>query len=286
MINLIKDPTFANGFQLLRRSLNENNQTDLMYLPYSNLRTPSYRLAEYFTKHELWNEREIITGKDSYIIKNKTKEIIRDEKGRLTLTVFGKDEYDHLRKFNEPWPHLLIEQQYKDEWLKNIKELTVEMDLDYLMLESFINEDRSDLHTLQVSLYFAIGDNNPNSKGYKDFYWFGLPMIDAPRLRFPKPYCSKDIGKEDATNKLIYSIDPHIFMKDVFNVGDRLSFTLKIKDYLLEGFKVAKDLGYLPYTKLEDLSIFSFNFGYEMTGAFSGKIRINKFNIWKEEDHE
>ena len=125
MINLIKDPTFANGFQLLRRSLNENNQTDLMYLPYSNLRTPSYRLAEYFTKHELWNEREIITGKDSYIIKNKTKEIIRDEKGRLTLTVFGKDEYDHLRKFNEPWPHLLIEQQYKDEWLKTIKELTI-----------------------------------------------------------------------------------------------------------------------------------------------------------------
>ena len=75
MINLIKDPTFANGFQLLSRSLNENNQTDLMYLPYSNLRTPAYRLAEYFTKHELWNEREIITGKDSYIIKNKTKEI-------------------------------------------------------------------------------------------------------------------------------------------------------------------------------------------------------------------
>lgn len=283
MINLVKDPLFLKGFNILKRSLLEDNHNNLICLPYQN-NNATYRLAEYFSKQDFYNKREILVRDNEYIIKNDYKEIYKDKENRLTLSIKCEKEYNHLREFNEAWPHLLIEQEFNDELIKNMKSLIVDLDLDFLSLESFINKERNDLHTLQVSLYFAIGDNNINSIGYKDYYWFGLPLIDAPRYRYPKEYCSQDIGKEDATNKLIYSINPKIYMKDMFLVGDNLNFKLNIIEYVKEGFLKAKELGYLKNTSFEDLSLFSFNFGFEVTGTFNGKIRINKLNIFKEEN--
>ncbi len=286
MINIIKDPSFLRGFSILKRSLLEDNDHNLLSLPYGNLESPSYRLAEYFTNVSLYDHHEVIVKNGEYWIRNERKEIYKDKQNRLTLSIFAEKEYEHARKEGEAWPHLLIEQRFQKESVFKMRHLLVDLDTDFLSLESFMNEERNELHTLQVSLYFAVGDENPSSPGFKDFYWFGLPLIDAPRYPFPKSYCSRDIGKEDATRKLIYSIDPHLYMQKSFGVGDHLSFTYDCASSIKEGFFRAKELGYLPNSKWEDMTLFSFNLGFEVTGTFNGKIRINHFNIWKESEHE
>ena len=286
MTNLIKDPTFSKGFSILRRSLLEDNHTGLMSLPFSNLEAPTYRLAEYFTKVDLYHERDVRVFEGGYSIRNRCKEVIRDPQGRLTLGVDCHDEYDHPRQPNEPWPHLLVEQEFGYRPLSGMKSLIVELDVEILALESLMGEDRNDLHTLQASLYLAVGDRNPNSKSYRDFYWFGLPFMDAPRLDYPKPYCSKDVGKEDATGKLIYCIDPHIYLPTRFGVGDKARIKLDVLKCIYDGFAKAQELGYMPFTSKRDLGLMSLNIGFEATGAISGKIRIDKLNLMEEGENE
>ena len=283
MTNLILDPKFEKGFAILRRSLLSDNHSELLSLPFHN-GNPTYRLAEYFTKDDLYHERDIRVGDGTYSISNRHKNIVRDTQGRLTLAIYCGQEYDHPRQEGEPWPHLLIEQEFGYHPIAKAKKLLVELDLDFLSLESHMDSSwDGELHTCQVSLYFAIGDGNPDSKGYKDFFWFGLPLIDLPRLHFPKSYCSRDLGKEDATRKLIYSIDPHIYLGESLLVGERADVNLDIRGYIDEGFAKAKELGYLTEVDRDDLCLFSMNLGFEATGAFDGKIRINKLNVFEEE---
>lgn len=283
MTNLILDPKFEKGFAILRRSLLSDNHSELLCLPFP-YEKPTYRLAEYFTKADLYHERDIRVRGNSYSITNRCKTVSRDEQGRLTLSINCDQEYDHPRKEGEPWPRLLIEQEFAEHPLSKAKGLTVELDLDFLSLHSHMDSSwDKELHTCQVSLYFAIGDGNPNSKGYKDFYWFGLPLIDLPRLHYPKSYCSRDLGKEDATRKLIYSIDPHIYLGESLFVGERADIRLDIRKYIDEGFAKAKELGYLSEVDYRDLCLFSMNLGFEATGAISGAIRINKLNVLEEE---
>lgn len=281
MSELLRDKNFEAGFNVLKRSLLENNHDELMELSFHH-KKPEWRLAEYFSHYDLYAHRDIREDKDGYLISNEAKEIRRNCDGSLTLTINTDKEYDHPRVEGEPWPHLLIEEEFFSHHLIKMKKLRIHMTLDFLALESFMNQTRNDLHTLQVSLYFALGSRNKNSKGCNDFYWFGLPFIDAPRYHFPKQWINQDIGKEDATNKLIYTIDPHRYMKEEFLPGDTLTIDLDVLPDMLNAFHVAKEKKFIQNVPLEDVEILSLNFGYEATGSFNGKIKLSEFSIEEE----
>lgn len=281
MSEILRDSTFMAGFNVLERSLLENNHDELLPLAFNKL-NPEWRLAEYFSKYDLFHHCNIERENTSYRFYNEGKEVKRDEDGSLTLNILAGKEYDHPRIEGEPWPHLLIEQEFQGHHLFRMKKLTVKMSLDFLELESYMNRIRNELHTLQVSLYFALGSRNEKSKGCNDFYWFGLPFIDAPRYHFPKPWVNQDIGKEDATNKLIYALDPHLYMKDELQVGNHLDLNMDVLPYMLEAYKKAKEMNYLRDVDFEDVEILSLNLGFEATGAFDGKIKIGGFSIVEE----
>lgn len=275
MISILKDKDFKEGFILLKRSLNEDNKTKLKSIHFND-GNPSWRVADYFSKELLMDNHIVERYLNTYKVYNKYKAISKDDRG-LCLEIKTNEEYDHLRRDGEPWPHLLIEQEFKDEFVNSFESLQVKMNLSFLEVESFINESRNDLHTLQVSLYFAIGSRKNN-----DFFWFGIPFIDFPRYQIAKPYEEMDKGKEDATKKLIYAINPALYIKDHYNVGDDLSIDLDILPYIKKGFNKAKEMMFLRGIEYDELEIFSINFGFEATGTFNGKIRINDFDILKE----
>lgn len=275
MISILKDKTFNEGFVLLKRSLNEDNKTNLKSICFNDGK-PVWRVADYFSKELLMDIHIVEKNINNYKIYNDYKMLMKDENG-LTLEIKTDKEFDHLRTDGEAWPHLLIEQEFNNELINSFKSLVVKMNLSFLQFESFINETRNDLHTLQVSLYFAIGSRKNN-----DFFWFGIPFIDFPRYQIAKPYEEMDKGKEDATKKLIYAINPTLYVKEHFNVGDDLSIELDILPYIKKGFNKAKEMMFLRGVEYDELEIFSINFGFEATGTFNGKIRINDFDILKE----
>lgn len=279
MSEILLDKTFEKGFNVIRRTPKE----EIMTISFGGAK-PCWRLAEWASKHPLFTHRDVFESKSEYTLQNEAKSIKRSADGSLSISIRTDNEYDHSRKEGEPWPHLLLEQEFEGQKIAPMKRLDLDLSLDFLALESFMNGVRNDLHTLQVSLYFAIGNRNKKSPSYLDFYWFGLPFIDAPRYHFPKKWVNRDLGKEDATRKLIYAIDPAIYMKEPFMVGDRLDVKLDILPFVLEAFEEAKRRGYLGVTTLNELEILSLNLGFEVTGTFNGKIRINRFSINKEEE--
>lgn len=275
MISILKDREFKEGFILLKRSLNEDNKIRLKSICFNDGK-PSWRVADYFSKELLMDNHIVERYLDTYKVYNKYKSLSKDAKG-LTLEIKTNEEFDHLRGDGEAWPHLLIEQEFKDEFINSFESLNVKMNLSFLQFESFINEERNDLHTLQVSLYFAIGSRKNN-----DFFWFGIPFIDFPRYQIAKPYEEMDKGKEDATKKLIYAINPNLYIKDHYNVGDDLSINIDVLPYIKKGFNKAKEMMFLRGVEYDELEIFSINFGFEATGTFNGKIRLSDFDILKE----
>ncbi len=280
MNELLRDAPFLEGFRVVRRKEDKEGVEFLM--PFYK-KEPEWRICEWCTRDSLFASRSVIEKEKSYVIFNAHKRVERDEDGRLTLAIVTKDEYLHPRLDGEGWPHLLIEQSYERENIKNLSKLLLDFDLSFLSFESHMGEERNDLHTLQVSLYLAIGDTNPESKGYHDFYWLGVPLIDYPRYLKPRGWINQDLGKDDATKKLIYAVDPNSYLKSPFLPGDNLHFKLDLLPFLLEAYKEAKRRGFLPCTKVDDLGVLSLNFGFEATGEFDGKLRINRFSILKEE---
>lgn len=274
MNEILKDKTFKEGFYI-------KGDDGLYNISLLKDKKPCWKLAEHFSKFLLKDDMDVIETPFFYEISNKGK-VVTNKEGALTLSIECKEEYDHIREDGEAWPHLLIEQDIFDQKLCKMKRLEVSLDLDFNSLTSYMKK-RNKLHTLQVSLYIAIGSRKEDSKGANDYLWFGLPLIDAPRYHKPKRYVSQDVGKEDCTNKLIYSIDPSLYMKDIFTVGDNLHFTIDILPYIKKAFRKAKSLNYLKYVDYKDMELLSTNFGFEATGCFSGSICINKISF-KEED--
>ena len=128
----------------------------------------------------------------------------------LLLLIFIRTdkEYTHDRLPREDWPHLLIEQFFKGVNLSKLDNLMVDIDFELLSFEDHMGERKKDLHSLQIGWDLSIDNQNKKSKGYKDFFWFGMPFIDMPRFPKGQPYEAADLGKDDCTGKYIISMDP------------------------------------------------------------------------------
>lgn len=270
MTEFLLDNTFENSFILIRRKA--GSLTEIEKLPLNS--DAKWNLCEWGTRHSLFEDRRLVEKEGDYEISNISKSVKREKDGSLTLSIETDKEYLAPRKEGEDWPHLLFEQHFENKFLRQYRSLNLDFSLSFLALEDHMKE-RNDSHTLQVSLYFEVGNA-------EDFFWFGLPFIDAPRYRKPRKWVNEDGGKADASHKLIYALDPSIYIKELFLVGDTVSFELDLLPFMLEAFRVGKEAGYLKNVKEEELRINGLNFGFESTGTFSSKIRINRLSIKEE----
>lgn len=279
MKQITKDKNFQKGFQISHiDSIDHHN--DVMLWRFGLLR-PDWKICQWCSKFSLMDESHKEKVGNTYKMYNQQKEIIRNEDNSLTLTIKTDKEYEHDRLDGEPWPHLLLEQSFKHVKLKNLTNLIADIDFDFLSFTNHMKE-KGELYTFQVTWYFCIANNNKRSKGYKDFFWFGLPFIDTPRLPMGKPYEAVDSGKEDCTSKYIISFDPKEYISKPTEPGDNFKFNKDILPRIKEAFNRAKAKGYLRNCNFEDMELGSTNFGIEDTGTFDGTIRINHINIFED----
>jgi len=124
-----------------------------------------------------------------------------------------------------------------------------------------------DLHTAQFSQYFTIQDNNKDSESYGDFFWFGLPFYDY-RYENIELYAAQDIGKDDASNKFIFSVASRNIFDGTLHDKQWITIDKDILPFIKEAFKTAQERGYLTGSKFEDLAITTMNTGWEVPGTF------------------
>ncbi len=282
---VFKDLTIENGINIKGTNSADPSTKSIIY-PFGKVDGAKtiWTLAEWGSKKDLVdatpnNTKDGITysetGKNiSFKKENNTIEV--------TMEVIASDEYDAPRKDGEDWPHLLMEQKIDtNNKIENAGEMNFTLDVKLLRNEIKMEDFEFDpnMHTAQFSIYFSVGNINPESESYGDYFWFGLPVYD---YRYPdgiEEYSAQDLGKEDATNKFIYKPASKEVFKGNVNNKEWIKINLDILPYIKKAIQTAKGRGYLKGSNTPDLAIGSSNIGWEVQGTFDCSIKYKNLSL-------
>ncbi|MHC4996767.1 MAG: hypothetical protein ACYTGQ_17140, partial [Planctomycetota bacterium] len=209
---ILRDLSLDHGFNLsaVRSSMRPNELGPVM----ANRPDPKpqWRLAQWGTRFGLTMASPVTRRGVARVVDNEGKTIrvhrrVLAGEG-VTLTVKGAAEYGgKLRQKGEAWPHLLIEQQLPKPFMLSGRErlrLRIEFRIDRCQNTTGKTLTRN-LHTAQITAFFAIHNRNKGSADYNDMIWFGIPLFDA-RVPVPRGHQAVDGGKDDATGKFICTL--------------------------------------------------------------------------------
>lgn len=246
---------------------------------------PVWRLAQWATNFPLQPGEFEKVNENTWIIKNKAKSITlhkKKDKWSIQLHSNGIVEYDgKLRKYGEPWPHLLIEKVFS-EGIKitgnnlffNLEFRVKKCTPDPRLKDSF---DPA-LHTAQISAFWTVENTNSNSPDFKEFFWFGIPLFDA-RYPIPPEYINPDKGSNYTSNKLIALIDGKRFYEQNTGDGNWKKLSVHLNPLLEEALNKGQARGFLNHSHIGDFVLSSFNLGWEITGPYNAEIEIRNLSL-------
>lgn len=250
---------------------------------------PKWKLAQWCSRFNLANGQERVWDDCSYEYSDASKGVrVWKGKGKIGLSLTGSKEYLHARRDGEGWPHILIEQEFEENhFLHEIEEVVQAVDFTITGFANMMNPDeQNQLHTAQFQWFIAVQNRNKKSKGYGDFFWFGLPFWDYPRYDYPPSFTAQDGGKEENTGKFINIVDSKKFLGKPIKLGERTSLEIPTYKWIKEGFLLAKERNFLKDSEWEDMCLGNMNLGFEVTGTFDVSVLINKIKIFIKEGKE
>lgn len=279
----IADPKFEKGIHLKGAESGIPVSGQVLYPFGTSRQQPVWELAEWSSRH-LLHQSQMINRFGMKIYENEAKRISFERKAHtvfVRLDVNTSEEYDHPRRSNEPWTHLLMEQEFVDKkYLKDMDKLILCFEGRLTQCESAMPDGIFDpaLHTAQFQLFLVVQNRNPQSPKYGDFLWFGIPFFD---YRFKKMgvYAAQDKGKDDATGKFIYSLATEDFMQGSFHDKEWIRIEQDLKPFILDAVSLAKDRGYLTGSSIDDLAMSGMNLGWEVPGIFKVGFEFREFDL-------
>ncbi len=286
---LFADPAFEHGFMLTAAS-HPAPRVELGVLETSNTPAdapPAWRMPQWASRDLLQPGRCTDAGEGKWVAENRAKRVMvehfADGKTGLWLEVHGDFEYDgRMRAAGEAWPHLLIEQAFGKPIIpKDFKTLFFSMDARIPSCKAAPwSEGRRDpgLHTAQVSAFWTVHNITQGNPDCGDMIWFGIPVFDA-RYETPPSYYAVDTGKSDATGKFICMLDGKRFWKSPIGDGAWQKLNADMLPLLREAVTLAQQHGFLKNTSYDDLSIDSFNLGWEIPGPYDAAFEFRGLSM-------
>ncbi|MDG0888961.1 hypothetical protein [Paracholeplasma manati] len=280
-IELLEDPTFATGFQLLGISPVEDGRTIQRHLNYNGEALPSTRnvwfMAQWWTPYDVTDATyEKLNGVHTYTTESRTLYMNPSDEGYLRIDLNASKEYlDGPRELGQPWTHALIEQNF------NASVGMSELSALILRLEVTVNSVENKTgptydpgkHAAQLLWYLTLQnvvpeDSNPAEVGTRgDFLWFGIPIYDN-RTDFISQSAHLDQGGPGTTNKLIYSMSSRNYFDEKIQMGKTYQIEIDVLPYLQEAFLYAINNNALVNAQYENMQIGYMNLGWELPGTF------------------
>ena len=278
-VPLFEDLALDGGFRLSAVSSTQKPVESGVVLAAEPAIPAAWRLAQWGTKFSLEGAKEEDDDSGARRLCNIAKEVIVYPGGLsgegILLAVTGASEYgDILRKQGEPWPHLLIEQQLPAIPVSRYKEMRFQVKFRVDRCTPATAEPMDPgLHTAQVTAFWTVHNQNPESKNFKDMIWFGLPLFD---VRYPVPpgHQAVDIGKNDATGKFICTIPGDRLYRKPVEIGAWNTLACDLVPLIREALEASHGKGFLTETVCSDLALTSFNLGWEVPGSYNCSIRL------------
>lgn len=281
-VKIIHDGNFDGDFSVL--NVSNSNPVQVGILRFDNEKPgidTVWKLAQWSSKYNI-AAAKLQQSKKQYFYENKGKRITKEidkNQNTLILSVNGSNEFNKPRKNGQSWPHLLIEQDTFDSLgINKYKSIHFTIDVMISKCENKMNDSfNQELHCAQTTAYFIVSDRNVDSKGYGDYFWFGMPIFDS-RYEYPPGAAVKDRGAAGTSGKLIYTPPGKDFLTQNLMDGNWEKISLDILPYIKKAFFEGKESGYLTDSKWEDLKITSFNLGWEVTGTFDVEMKIKNLS--------
>ncbi len=246
---------------------------------------PGWRLAQWGTRHLL--EPGTVTPSESGVWEattpGKRVRIERSPEGEPTVLLEGLaiTEYaGEMRESGEPWPHLLIEQGFKDPIRMGDAArvpFTLEFRVPYCKAAPWA-EGKLDpgRHTAQVSAYWTVHNRTADSPDHDEMIWFGIPLFDV-RNEIPPPHSALDTAVPNG--KFICSIDSRRFFEGNTGDGEWRTLEVDLVPLLREALRISQEHGYMKETRLEDLALTSFNLGWEIPGPYDAAFEVRGLSL-------
>lgn len=242
---------------------------------------PVWRVAQWHSRYELadiqWKRGD--EGRIEY--GNGAKKIALYPDSSLLLELNGSWEYENARRKGERWPHLLIEQDFRNVSLSIglAERIVFAMDIMLVKCENKMTEKTFDpsLHTAHSPFFFVVKNDNECSKDYNQRIWFGIPSYD---YRYVSLSEEEKTMWDTGTNTYIYKIPPRSFWGDV-NLHDKQwhKGSVDLKPFLSKALLAMREKGVFVNTKLDDLKISGMNFGLEVPGTFDVAVRVKRISL-------
>ena len=193
--------------------------------------------------------------------------------------VNGAAEYGgQWRAKGDPWPHLYLEQRISapgGHLGKEAPNLAQLARLNFAIHLKLLHAQRPDspqrdihTHAAQFLFFLTVQNLNRQSKGYGDYYWFGINLYDD-RKPVTTLYAAQDKGseKKKGTNKFIYSLGLDAFTQQVVAAGDCVPVAGDLLPHILAGLQESWKCGYLADSReLSDYKLGGLVLGWEVTG--------------------
>lgn len=280
---LIGDPHFERGC-----ILNEPQADSGRHVEYGTIAgvrqdgKPVWGLAQWASKEKLSPDLPESLPSGALCYRNAAKAVTFGRTGTddadLTLEVIGRNEYGRrLRKADEPWVHLLVEQGFE-----NPPALTALSEVRFRVSVRLKNIRRWDepgyqpgLHAASFPIFISVQNKNRESTGYGQLLWFGVPVYDD-RAVMPTSYQALDPG----TGMFIYAPDGKEFTGRSVHDRDWVTIDTDVLPLMREGLKAAWERGFLKDSQsLADYHIVGMNLGWEVTGIFDVAMQLRDLSL-------
>ena len=274
--NILKDSNYKNGFMLKGLSSLKDGHESKKDIILNKNKKPSWFICQWNSKYNFIEDGQIKIDDDSFEIKDETKTLYA-KNGKVIFSLDTKNEYDHPRKANEPWPHLLLEQNIDNYPIKDLKSLRIKGKFELLDFENYMPKGTQEgIHTSQFVVVLVAKNVNKESQDYNHFVWIVFSIFDC-RYRKSPLYCSQDHALPNG--EFIYSFSSDDYMENLLELHKPQVIDFDLYKMIPNILAIAQKHGFLTNTKFEDLALSGTNFGFEITGTFKSTISVDDYQI-------
>lgn len=284
---VIRDIRFKNGLAVSPLSpdivqkgggFEKTNTDTLLWEKQDSL--PVWQLAQWYSRYDLAKSPLVIGTDGSRTYGNPGKSITRFSDGSLLLRITTSTEYEEARKADEPWPHLLIQQDFaKPLNPGRAKALRFHIELRVVECINKMKPEEYDehLHTAQSPFYFFIRNSNQDSEDYGLSLWLGISSFD---YRYDSTRKEEYVQWDKGTKMYIYVIPETDIWGDVsFQDGRWHTADTDILPFLQKALERIKDEKIFLHTSISDLEITGMNFGWEVPGTFDAALQVRGISL-------
>lgn len=279
---MITDPRFERGFRLIEPAPGKR----LVYGTWPEARPdlpPAWDLDQWSSRFPLKSGVASRLQAGGWESENEGKRVVvaprQKPRGDLTLEIRGGNEYGRrARRDGEPWPHLLVEQQFtQPPRLDQLKHLRLRLECRLLHCRRFDTPDYSrDRHAAQFQLFLQIQNLNSASVGYGKLLWFGVPFYDD-RHRFVPEFAARDTA---GTNMFIFTIDGKTVSSESTHDLQWIRTDIDLLPHIHRGLDRARTRGFLAESRNDaDYKVSGMNLGWELPGLFDAAMQIRNLGL-------